>query len=57
MAHQVLARVIGDDALVADRAHEADVVEDVFERFVRLAQCAEGFIEHAAKRLGRIVDT
>jgi type I restriction enzyme M protein len=41
VAHQVLARVIGDDALVTDRAHEADVVEDVFERLVRLAQGRE----------------
>src|SRR5262249_36779350 len=57
VAHQVLARVIRDETLIADRAHKADVVEDVFERVaVRLAQCAEGFIEHAAKRLGRVVD-
>src|SRR6266699_1683965 len=56
VAHQVLARVIRDDALIADRAHEANVVEDVFERLVRITQCAEGFIEHTTKKLGRIVD-
>src|SRR5215470_7756086 len=56
VAHQVLARVIGDDALVTDRAHEADVVEDVFERLVGLAQGTEGFIEYATERLGRVVD-
>ena len=56
VADEVLARVIGDDALVALHAHEADVVEDVFERFVVLAQRAEGLVEHAAERLGGVVE-
>ena len=55
VAHQILARVIGDYTLVADRAHEANVIEDVLKRVVRLAQGAESFIEHIAERFGRIV--
>ena len=55
MAYQVLARVIGDDTFSADRAHEADMVEDVLKRLVGLAQGAEGLIEQVTERLGGVV--
>lgn len=51
---EIFAGVIGDDALVALHAHEADVVEDVFERFVVLAERAEGFVEDGAEGLGGV---
>ena len=46
----------GAHAPIADRAHEADVVEDVLERFVCIAQYAKGFIERTPERVGRAVD-
>ena len=56
VADEVLAGVVGDDALVALHAHEADVVEHVLERFVALAKRAERLVEHAAVGLGRVAE-
>ena len=52
VADEILAGVVGDDALVALHAHEADVVEDVFERCrcARLS-AAKCLVEDAAVRL------
>ena len=57
VAHEVLARVIGDDALVALTVRmklmwSRTCSSDSF----CLAQRAEGLIEHAAERLGGIVE-
>jgi hypothetical protein len=47
-ADEVLAAIVGDQALRALRLEKADVVEDVFEGFVGLAQCAERRVEDIA---------
>ena len=46
--HQVFAAVVRNQPLCPLRFQKADVVEDVFERFVSLAQRAKRGVEHAA---------
>jgi hypothetical protein len=47
VAHQILAGLIGDDALDALHAHEADMVEHVLKRFILLAQGRKRLVEAA----------
>ena len=54
MADQFLAGIVRHHALVALHLHELDVIQDVFERLVALAERAERLVEHAAVRLGGV---
>ena len=56
VAHQVLARVVGNHALVALHAHELDMIQNMFEGFVGLAERAERFVENAAVGFGGITE-
>jgi hypothetical protein len=56
MADKVLAGIIGHDALIALSAEKLDVVEDVFERVICLAQRTEGLVEDAAIGFGGVVE-
>lgn len=53
--HEIAAGVVGNDALGALHAHEADVVQHVFQGFVRLAERFEGLVEDPAVGLGGVV--
>ena len=46
MADEILTGVVRHDALVALHAHEADVVENVFEGVVTLGKRAESLVKH-----------
>jgi hypothetical protein len=52
---EVLAGVVGYDPLVALHAHEADVIENMFQGFVGVTQRAERLVQHAAERLGGVI--
>ena len=56
VAHQVFARVVGHYALAALHAHELDMIQNMFERFVGLAERAERFVENAAVGFGGITE-
>ena len=56
VANQLSARFVGHDPLVPLGAHEADVIEDVFQRLVLVAQGAECRVEDLAVRLRRVVE-
>jgi hypothetical protein len=55
VADEVLAAIVGDEALVALGLQEADVVEDVFEGFIRFAQRAQRRVEDAAVGHGGVI--
>jgi hypothetical protein len=52
---QIFARLVRDHPLVALGPHEADVVQHVLQRLVRLAQRPERLVQHVSERLGGIV--
>ena len=50
------AILVGEHALVADLLHEIDVVEDMFERRVLVAERGDGLVEHPRVGFGAVVE-
>src|SRR6266542_2156260 len=53
-SNEIFAGVVRNDTFIALYTHEADVVENVFERVVMLGQRGKSFVEHAAIRFFRV---